>query len=78
MLGIHRMNNHSIIKLFSFPLTLRQMMAPKIIEPPIIEYTDGASPIPMNTQTGLNTASSVAIIIDSVAETYFIPSLNII
>ncbi len=53
-------------------------IAPKIIIPPKMEKIEGFSPIPINTQIGLKIASNVAIIIDSVADTYLIPSLNII
>lgn len=55
-----------------------QTIVSKIMTAPIIEYTVGTSPTPKKTHTGFRIASSIAMIMDSVAEIYLMPSLKII
>lgn len=55
-----------------------QIIAAIIIREPAMEYIVGTSPTPRKTQTGFKIASSIAIIMDSVAEIYLMPSLKII
>ncbi len=73
-------NTYSAILIFSlgFKKKFLQIIAVIIIIDPAIEYMEGTSPTPIRTHIGFKIASSMAIIIDSVAEIYFIPSLKII